>query len=237
MGQRFNRRKKRHWLLSIAYKINKILWLPSKTKVNLYLNLEWIFNRLSHEMSFSQYNALEHPFRQQTMNFLSKHINASNSILDLGCKYGEISFLLSKLAKYVVGIDYDQIAIERAKKSYRCDVLEFYHAEAHEFLKKSSKKFDILILSHVLEHLDEPGKFINRFKGFFKSIYIEVPDFEATYLNQYRLRIGNELLYTDIDHISEFDRDEITSLINESGLEIIDSELRFGVQRFFCKVS
>ncbi len=102
--------------MSIAYKINKILVLPGRTKVNLYLNLEWIFNRLSHELSSSQYKAIEHPFRQQTIKFLSKHIDEFNSILDLGCKYGEISFLLSKLARNVVGIDYDRKAIEESEK-------------------------------------------------------------------------------------------------------------------------
>ncbi len=88
-----------------------------------------------------------------------------------------------------------------------------------------------------LSILNNPLTFINSFKKFFKKIYVEVPDLEATYLNQYRLKIGNELLYTDVDHISEFDRNEIKALLSECGLEIISSESRFGVQRYFCKVS
>lgn len=167
MGQNFNRKKKRHLLLTIAYKIHRILLLPSKFKTNLYLDLEWIFSRLSHEMSFSQYESLEHPFRLKTIDFLSKHIKKSNSVLDLGCKYGEISFLLSKLTKDVVGIDYDKRAIEKAMSKYHSDNLKFYHAEAYEFLTESPTKFDVLVLSHVLEHLDDPREFINSFKGFF----------------------------------------------------------------------
>lgn len=223
-------------MLSIAYKVHRILFVPSKLKANVYLDIEWVFNRLSHEMSFSQYGALDHPFRRKTINFLSEHIKESDSVLDLGCKYGEISYLLSTIARTVTDIDYDRKAIEKAKNTYNSSNLRFQHADAYDFLMGTSEKFDVLVLSHVLEHLDEPKAFINRFKGFFKKVYIEVPDFEATYLNQYRLKIGNELLYTDVDHISEFDRDDMEHLIQDCSLKIIDYELIFGVQRFLCKV-
>ena len=99
---------------------------------------------------------------------------------------------------------------------------------------EKSHKFDILILSHILEHLDNPQIFINMFKDYFKFIYIEVPDFEKNYLNLYRKDLNLNLIYSDADHISEFDRDELKSLLNSSHLKILKEDYRFGVQKFWC---
>lgn len=236
MGVKFNRKKRRVYLMSLAYKFHRFLVLPDKIKIKLYLDLEWIFNRLSHEMSFSQYSPTEHPFRVETFNFLKKYVNKSDKVLDLGCKYGELSFLLAKVSKKVVAIDYDKRAVELAKTNYSCKNLIFLHAEAFEYLNESNENYDLLILSHVLEHLSDPEQFLNMFKGFFKKIYIEVPDFDATYLNQYRMKVGSNLLYTDNDHINEFDRKDIKDLIQSCGLTILFNERRFGVQRLICKV-
>jgi hypothetical protein len=42
------------------------------------------------------------------------------------------------------------------------------------------------------------------------------------------------MLYTDADHVSEFDRNEIGQMIVASNLKILSSEFRFGVMKFWC---
>ncbi|MCS7005438.1 MAG: class I SAM-dependent methyltransferase [Cytophagales bacterium] len=236
MGVKISRKKKRVWLLSVIYRLQKLLPISKELKFKLFLNLEWIFDRLSHELSFSFYTPLEHPFRHYTQLFLLKNIDASYSVLDLGCKAGEITYLLASKAKEVVGIDYDKDAIQLAQSLYKKENLKFYAVEGYEFLKNNTISFDVLVLSHVLEHLDEPEEFLNRFKGFFKYIYIEVPDFEKNYLNLYRKKMNLSLLYTDEDHVSEFDREELRSLLKKCNLQVLEEEYRFGVQRLWCKV-
>lgn len=199
------------------------------------MDLEWIFDRLSHELSFKYYSPQTHPVRQSSRKFILDNLNETNCVLDLGCNLGDVSFFIAEKVKKVVGIDYNQAAINTAKNRYRRQNLEFHHGEALEFLKSSSEHFDVLILSHILEHLDDPQEFLNTFKDRFESIYIELPDFERNYLNSYRKDLGVKLLYSDDDHISEFDRDELKTLLNTCKLEVIKEEYRYGLIKLWCK--
>ena len=69
------------------------------------------------------------------------------------------------------------------------------------------------MLSHILEHLEEPEKFLNQFTSRFKYIYIEVPDLESTILSTFRNDLKMNLQYSDTDHVIEFSRDGIEKLI------------------------
>lgn len=107
--------------------------------------------------------------------------------------------------------------------------------EALEFLSSNEKRFNVLILSHILEHLDNPKEFLMKFNGYFQCIYIEVPDFDRYYLNHYRKDLGLKLIYSDDDHVSEFDRDELKILLTECRIEITKEEYKHGVQRLWCR--
>lgn len=237
MGIRTTRQKPRQPMIGIIYRLQKLLPLGTKSKLKLFLNLEWIFDRLSHETSFSIYSPENHPFRKFSKKFILENIDPESTVLDLGCNLGDISFMMAEKAKEVVGIDYDQTAIEKAKATYQLPNLQFYHREAYDYLMENPRQFDTLILSHILEHLDNPEEFLQKFKGFFKKIYIELPDYDRTYLNQYRKDAGLSLIYTDDDHISEFDRDELDALLQKCQIEVFKSEYRYGVQKLWCRVN
>lgn len=139
--------------------------------------------------------------------------------------------------KTAVGIDHNAVHILKAQQTFGQENIQFIHGEASEYLQQNKKTFDVLILSHLPEHLDEPAPFLKNFKKYFRFIYIEGPDFETTHLNIYRHELGCTLTYTDNDHIREFDRIAIKALLKNAGLEIIDQEFRFGIQKFWCGVA
>ena len=234
MGIYFRRKKKRNWILSISYKIKKILPLNTSFKFKLFLNLEWIFNRFAHELSNKYYEVADHPFRSYSLKCIMNHISEDHNVLDLGCKYGEISRTIAIKANRVVGIDYDKNAIKVASKQNNPSNLSFLCIDAHEYLQVNNYKFDVLILSHVLEHIDNPINFLQKYAPHFKHIYIEVPDFEASYLNIYRKELGMSLIYTDADHVSEFDRCDLNKIVEKIGFEVVFAEYRFGIQRLWC---
>ncbi|MBL7951200.1 MAG: methyltransferase domain-containing protein [Flavobacteriales bacterium] len=236
MGVRMERRKKRVFLLSLLYRIDRALPFSKERKLRWYLDLEWIFDRLAMETSFKYYAAAEHPHRRYATMFLERHLNAGHAVLDLGCSTGDVSAVLAELAGNVVGVDHDEASIARARQKHQAANLTFLHMDALEFLRNSEKRFDVLVLSHILEHLDEPEAFLERFKSYFKWIYIELPDFDKTFLNHYRQHLKADLIHTDDDHVSEFDRDELRGMLDRCGIQVLESEYRFGIQRLWCRV-
>lgn len=234
MGVRIPRRKKRVPLLSVLYRLDK--WLPfsQRRKLKWYLDLEWIFERLALEASFRHYPAEEHPHRLSMNRFILRHLRSDMKVLDLGCGNGDVANVLAAHVDRVVGVDHDAQAIEQARRRYQRRNLSFIDQDAQDYLRTGELRFDVLVLSHVLEHLDDPGPFLGAFKGFFRWVYIEVPDFDRSFLNHYRKELGNTLIHSDDDHVSEFDREELGELLDRAGIAVVEAEYRHGVQRLWC---
>jgi SAM-dependent methyltransferase len=237
MGIKLQREKPRILLISLLYKLIKVPFVPDKFKLELFLNLEWIFERLAHEMSFKFYSPQQHPLRKHAKPFILSLIKENHVVLDLGCNEGYISNIVSEKAEQVVGVDHNKAAIEIAKHRHQKSNLTFVHSEAIDYLKNTSHRFDVLIISHLLEHLDDPIDLLLQLKNHFSYIYIEVPDFNRTYLNCFREDFNMNLIFTDDDHIFEFDRYELKALLNKCGLTVVESEYIFGIQRMWCKVN
>ncbi|HLT74346.1 MAG TPA: class I SAM-dependent methyltransferase [Ohtaekwangia sp.] len=237
MPIKLNRSKKRHLLLSLLYKLDKLMPFSNVAKMKLYLDLEWIFERFAHEKSFKVFAMGEHPVRSLSTSFLEKHLAKEHNVLDLGCNTGELTFLISKHAGHVTGIDNNAGFIDEAIKRYSSAGIDFVCDDAEKFLQKNDRRFDVLILSHILEHLDDPQSLLAEYQKFFDYIYVEVPDFERTHLNIYRQHLGSSLIYSDADHIWEFDRRDVLSLLSSSGLTVLDCEFRLGVQKYWCSTS
>lgn len=235
MGIRLPRKKKRVLALSVLYRIHRLLPFSTARKLRWYLDLEWIFDRLAMETSFRHFPPASHPHRLSANAFLLRKLEPRMHVLDLGCGSGDITAVIATQVDRVVGVDHDRAAIARATQRHQHPRLTFIDRDAMTFLQQEEQHFDTLVLSHVLEHLDGPEEFLRRFKGFFEWIYIEVPDFDKTNLNHYRQLLGSSLIHTDDDHVSEFDREELNALLHRVGIDVVDAEYRFGVQRLWCR--
>lgn len=234
----FSRNKKKSFLLAILYRtfFGPLSGLMSnKKKMRLFCYLTWIFDRLAINASYQYYKALDHPGRKLTCDFLLPHIQEQFTVLDLGCGYGHYSNIIAQKAKEVVGVDYNAGHIALAKKNYTASNISFLHDDAYHFLVNNNKRFDVLILAHVLEHLDNPKEFLNKYKVFFNYMYIEVPDFNKDLLNTFRKDLDSPYIYTDEDHINEFERGQIKEIIESCGLTIEDARYTVGVQYLWIR--
>lgn len=80
--------------------------------------------------------------------------NVSNKkVLDIGCGLGDFCWLLSNKNAKVTGVDISKDAIAKAKKCYKNKNLNFSVADLTKNVNLKDK-FDIIICSHLLEHLD-----------------------------------------------------------------------------------
>lgn len=71
-------------------------------------------------------------------------------ILDLGCSDGGGSYYAAEYAKSVLGVDFDEMAIDFAKNNSQYKNLEFKH---ENFLNKKYGEFDGVISFDVIEHI------------------------------------------------------------------------------------
>ena len=218
MGVRLPRTKPRSVLASVAYRLGQ--FLPDGT----ILDLAAITDRIARDRASQQGANI-----WGENSFLHKHINPDDRVIEIGCNTGRV--LSTVDARVRVGVDTNRHAIEQGRILH--PHLTLIHAEAREYLRQA-EPFDVLILSHVLEHIDEPEKFLGVVSERFDRVYIEVPDFECNALNPVRVERGRSLLYTDDDHVAEFDRRELQGMLEGAGLEVMDSEFKWGFMRYWA---
>ncbi|HRY28271.1 MAG TPA: methionine biosynthesis protein MetW [Candidatus Moranbacteria bacterium] len=122
---------------------------------------------------------------------ISKHIKIKAKILDIGCGDGTIIDYLSKNnePQEIIGIDVSQKAVDYVKaKGYKAFKIDVFSDEFVDFIK--DKKFDYIIITEVLEHVQDPEKIMLSVKNYFtESIFISIPN-AGFFVNRLRLLFG-----------------------------------------------
>ena len=80
------------------------------------------------------------------------------NVLEIGCGVGNISMVLASFGYDVLGVDLCQDSINEAnrrKTNHQLSNIDFQHKDANE-LKGNQKKYDVVICSEILEHLNSP---------------------------------------------------------------------------------
>ncbi|MGD1890235.1 MAG: class I SAM-dependent methyltransferase [Cyclobacteriaceae bacterium] len=90
------------------------------------------------------------------INNIEKYIPEDGTILDVGCGNGVISSALGEVGFQVRGIDVSEKTIETARLQCELPNVQFDCVSA-EALKLEQKKYDAIVCSEVLEHLDDPS--------------------------------------------------------------------------------
>ena len=115
--------------------------------------------------------------------FINNIISDYETVLEIGSSTGFNLLNFKKDGKKVLGIEPSTRNKETAKKLYNVDVFDGFYEDF--FIQKKEKKYDLIILSHVLEHLKNPLEIIKKINlQNSKYIYIEVPSFEVQLSNE-----------------------------------------------------
>ena len=231
MTLRLARNKKRNLKLSLAYRLAKLLPMNSDKKLKFFLDLSWIFARLAHEETFRSTVYIG----GNTLNtFLLDGVPQSASLLDIGCGKGYIMKQLQTKTNNILGVDYNKEDIDYlAQHLPHPDIKVICDDIFHYMAQLEGVYFDVIVLSHVIEHIDEPEPFLAKLVNMAKTFYIEVPDFESNYQNAYREKLGTDLVYSDADHVSEFRRNDLEKMFKELDLQVLGSEFRGSVMKYW----
>ncbi|WP_298712185.1 methyltransferase domain-containing protein [Chitinophaga sp.] len=90
---------------------------------------------------------------------LQQEIPAGGRVLDVGCGNGVISRHLGQFGYDVLGIDISQKTIDVARSKNTLPNVRF-EAISAEALTAQGERYDAVICSEVLEHLDRPGELL-----------------------------------------------------------------------------
>lgn len=233
VGLTLSRAKPRVILWSLLYRVDRLLSvIGQRAKLRFYLDLSWMTARLAHEYAVSS-GALRECASGDRDGFWSLRITPKMRLLDLGCGRGEKHSAMSEIGAVVTGVDSDSRSLSDARR--RNPQCTYHQQELRTFLESNKEPFDALFLSHVLEHLDDAQGLLSHCAQRFRLLFVEVPDFEATHLNPLRPFVGTTLAYTDDDHVREFDRRELLSMLDRAGYRVLETEYRFGLIRVWAE--
>lgn len=240
MGIRISRAKRVPPIVRLAYLLNRIPRRSNKARLGLLLDLEWIFSHLCHEASFTAFSGSEHPLRIVTRDLLLRVMPERARILDLGCGSGDLLAILGEISADVVGVDHsaEQVDLARLHLAEKgLDNVRVFVTDGMKYLQGVGEPVDVVVLSHILEHFEDPSAILRGVVELCSFVYVEVPDFESQMSNEFRRLLGRPLIFSDLDHIWEFDRQEITELLEGAGLIVLETDHRLGMLRLWCSSS
>ncbi len=133
------------------------------------------------------------------------------SALDVGCSIAYGLSLLKTLGWEVMGVDPSDKCIEISWEKLGVPVRKgFFSLE----LLEDQKPFDVIILSHVIEHLVYPDEVIRHLPGLLKDggiIYIEVPNL---------MKPNSTKCYFGFEHVNFFTPQSLINLVCQNGFAI-----------------
>ncbi len=127
-------------------------------------------------------------------------------VLDAACGEGYGSYVLSRHASSVVGVDIDPKAITHARQKYQATNLTFEQADCTR-LPLADDSVDMVVSFETLEHLAEQDALLAEFRR------VLVPDGVLLLSSPDKKTYSDETGYDNPFHVRELYRDELEALL------------------------
>ena len=157
--------------------------------------------------------------------FFVDNIKQNNIVLDIGCGNGALTYDIAKKAKEVVGIDLNKNNIAIAEEKYSAPNTEYLVGDVTTDLP--NKKYDAIILSNVLEHIENRVEFLEKIKDMTPKILIRVPMFNRDWVTLYKKELGIEWRL-DPTHFTEYSLESFQEELKDAGLNLKEYKIQFG---------
>ena len=139
-----------------------------------------------------------------------------SSLLDVGCGKGDILLCINKYVKKCVGIDVSVDAIKLIHQHLvNKNNLRIIISNVENGIPLKDKSFDMILLIHVLEHLNKPKKILKKLKKLLNlngTLLIIVPNCGKTYKKFF---LKSNYGYNDETHKHFFDVDSLKEILDD----------------------
>ena len=186
--------------------------------------------------NFSKYESLEissgagnlqldeERLKEMAMDIISTIDNKNSHILDIGSGLGGLLKILESYGyKNLYAVEPSNNCVTYINENL--EIMAFQGSVLDDLVTIfNGKKFDYIVLSHVLEHIYDLNDAIKNIKDILNldgKIYIEVPN-----SNKYKDFFIVPYYYFDIVHINHFNSFSLNSLMSKYGFETIKTDTK-----------
>jgi SAM-dependent methyltransferase len=137
------------------------------------------------------------------------------TILDVGAGEGSV---LGRLAELGFGethtaIEVSESGLEAIRGRHLPSLAECRRFDG-ECIPYADASFDLAVLSHVVEHVENPRKLLHEAKRVARHVFVEVP-------LEHNLRLPRDFEADELGHINAYTAATIRRLLQSSGLEVL----------------
>lgn len=158
------------------------------------------------------------------ISFIQRYFKDAKTILDVGAGNGGFVSLASSIGYNVTGIELEKSQIELAKQVFKVDLI---HSSIEEFSRNEKRKFDVINLHHVFEHVQRPLNILNIIKRLLNPngiLLIEVPNQFFKFPNKlyFDLAIKDyRKPYNPYHHLYFYSKRQLLRYFDLTGFEVV----------------
>ena len=162
---------------------------------------------------------------------------AGRSLLEIGCGTGDFLAYLSDHGWECEGIEPSKEATEYIVKEKGIRVQHCFFEDFIANYTEEDKKYDVILVMNVLEHVPHPDDFLTMIKRALKPssgiVCIKIPNDFSRFQESAEQVINEKQWWLKIpDHINYFDFFTIESFLNEMGFRVIEKLADFPMEFF-----
>jgi SAM-dependent methyltransferase len=148
-------------------------------------------------------------------------------VADIGCGEGSVIQCLAELGfgKEFVGFEISDSALGMARQLSYARPTSFVSFEGTR-LPVDDRSFDLAILSHVIEHVEDPRALLFEARRVARSVFVEAP-------LELNFRTPSHFEWTDVGHINLYNPLLLRHLCESCGLRIVAEQVTCPSRRIF----
>ena len=217
--------------------------LPSEQDLeNYYANSYYQSPHGTYQTTYSEIESNQRKLRieliyQAVISIMESDTKNSKEILDVGCGEGFLLAHFKDAGWNVLGFDFSDEGIKRQNPELMTELVKGNVYKELDVLIKNDKKYDVIHLGNILEHVIDPLGLIKKCSGLLSDsgiLIITVPnDFSKLQKNLIASKIiESEYWICPPDHLNYFNLESLVKLQVASNLNVLDSICDFPIEWF-----
>lgn len=150
------------------------------------------------------------------LEFIDK-LSRFRNFLEVGCGSGDLLVRLNKKGFSGVGIDYEQEAVNEAKKRLKYNGIYSTSVLKKDLFQIKNNTYELILMMDVLEHIKQDTKALKKINSILKP--------NGYFIMSVPCHMSKWCLTDTWGHIRRYERNELTLKLEKSGFQII---------KFYC---